>query len=127
MNMIGTLIYTADISVRTGSWILGKAFQGASYLVYGSKPDPVLTKLEELENKLNHKNNLEESPNLKYYWLTKHKYQNNYWVVISNDTLLIQTERKTTAIMIIAEYEEEFPERKCLLIQVGNEINLHEL
>lgn len=126
--MLGFLL---DTGLRTGTYLISQgiyySINGASYLIYGPTEDPVLKKLEGLEKRLEESN----SKDLQYYWASKkiHQYQQNHWVVISNQKLLIQAPKKSTALRVIADYQEQNgdPLCRCLLIQVGQENNSYYL
>ena len=110
-----------------GTWLVSKTINGVSYMVYGSDKDQVISKIEELEKKLNHIHDSENSRDQKFYWKNKHKYNNYDWIVICNETIICQTVNKSEALISIATHSEEEPDRKCLLVQVGNEINMFEI
>jgi len=126
------LSFLLETGLRTGTYLITHSIyygvNGVSYLIYGPTKDPVLQKLENLERRLEESN----SKDRQYYWASKkiHQYQSNYWVVISNQKLLIQAPKKSTALRVIADYQEQNTDPdlcRCLLIQVGQENNSHYL
>lgn len=125
--MLGFALDLASHTLGAGAWAISKTYNGVHYMIYGSDKDQVISKIEELENKLNHLHDSEDSRDQKFYWKTKHKYNNYDWVVICNETVICQTTSKSEALVAIATHSEEDPDRKCLLVQVGNEINMYEI
>lgn len=125
--MLGLALDLASHTLRTGTWLIGKTYNGVSYLIYDSDKDQVISKIEELENKLNHLHDVNDSNNQRFYWKNKHIYNNYDWIVICNETLLCRTTNKSEALISIASHAEEDPNHKCLLVQVGNEITMFEI
>lgn len=108
--------FALEIIAKTSSWVLYNTYSGVKYMIYGSPQQQILSRIDQLENKLNQ---LNDSPDSQFYWKNKHQFKNYHWVVISNQKIICHTQSKAEALVAIAEENDE----KCLLIQVGNEIN----
>jgi hypothetical protein len=118
--MIGLLF---DVALYTGHWVLNKTYNGMYYMYYGSPKDPVITRLNEIENQL--KSVLTETTlDHKYYWSIKSKYSDDNWLVISDQEVLYETKRKTDALRFIADREDNNA-NQCLLVQINHEEHMY--
>lgn len=117
--------FLLDITLHTTVWTITKMYNGVYYVIYGPQKDVVMTKLEEMEKRMIkiEKNN-EDS---QYYWNTRSQYTNGNWVAISCKKLIIQSNQKEIVLRSIADYLEQNKNQRCLLIQVGDEINMIEI
>jgi len=113
--------------LETSFWLLGKTLTTSYYMIAGSPKDPLLLKLEEMENKLDKRCVLDQSGNTVYYWSNKTSYRDGSWVVIRDGQLLIETKIKADALATISESSKENIESKCLLVHVGNECEMYEI
>lgn len=118
------LSFIVETTLRTSAWAISKTYDGVTYLIYGPRTDPVLSKLEDLEKKLYILNHPEENtPDHIFYQKTKHLYQHNQWIIINLQKLIYQTDQKTKVLRAVADLVEQHPDQKYLVIQVGNEQN----
>lgn len=124
--MLSLTLDVVYLGLTTSKWILSKTYCGANYLIYGSPEDPVLCKLEQLENQLNQIQS-KKSKNQKFYWENKYQYNNYDWIIISQQKLIFQSNHKGEALTVLAEKSKKNENQKYLLIQVGNEINMCEI
>jgi len=107
--MLTTLLGTAEYGIRFGVWSLGWGYYGINYLIYGKPEDPVLKRINELETKLDKKNETEmnhlteKSPDFIFFWKHKHLFKFNHWIVIRDLKVLIETPDKITALSTLIE------------------------
>jgi len=120
--MLGTIL---DWSIRGSLWAVGKTYNGVTYLIYGTPKNPLITRIETLENRLSPQN--KSSPNVIYYWDHKYEYPDGNWVVICDGSLVCQTDSKTKALQHLAEKSDEEENKKCLLVCVGQENLMYEI
>ena len=98
-------------------------------MLYGTPKDPIIEKLEKLENRLK---NIELthhhlSNDLDYYWTIKNNYPINTWLVIKNQTVLFDSDKKSDCLNFIANQEQNDQSNTHLLIQINQENNSFEI
>jgi hypothetical protein len=127
------LSFLLDTGLRTTTWAISQTYSGVSYLVYGSPKDPVLEKLDKLQSRIEDltTNIPQAERDTRFYWLTRDKYPQRSWVIISNEHLIDHTPSKSQALRIIADHIESNQHdtnlQNCTLIQEGAENNTYYL
>lgn len=115
------LTIASDLVYLISKWTIGNVYTGTKYLILGTPKSPEMIKLEELENKLNHK----DTPDLMYYWDIKDKYSIGKWLIIYHQTVIVISDTKSEALREVAQLlDDNFPSNGILLIQIGNESQL---
>jgi len=125
--VFGLALDMAELAIRSGSYLCSGIYYGGYRIIYGIRKDPILSKLEALENRLDCIKTQENSENLKCYWKLKHKFQNLQWVVIANNNVICQTFNKIEALRQMSNHIEDFPDISVLITQVGNETKMFEI
>lgn len=124
-----SLNFLLDTTLKASSWAIYNGYYGVSNLIYGKQKDPMMEKMDIIETKLNELTTKipAQENDIRFYWITKDKYPNKSWVIISESCLIKFTKSKSDALKTIADYLDTDPEKKFTLIQVGSENNQYYL
>jgi hypothetical protein len=115
---IGFLLNT---TLHASSWLIMQSYYGISYMIYGPQTDPVMTRLEKIENELTRVTQAKQD--LEYYWNNRSKFTKDKWIIISAANLIKECDSKWNALTTISDHNQLNPYSKYTLLQVGSESN----
>jgi hypothetical protein len=113
------LSFLLNTTLHASTWLLTQSYYGISYMIYGPRENPVMTRLEKIEDQLARATLAKQD--LEFYWNTRSKYQKDNWIVISSATLIKQCDSKWDALTTISDHLQNHPNSKYTILQVGSE------
>lgn len=111
--------FLLNTTLHASTWLIMQSYYGISYMIYGPQADPVMSRLEKIEDQLGIVTLAKQ--NLEFYWNNRSKYTKDNWVIISSATLIKECDSKWNALTTISDHNQQNPNSKYTLLQVGSE------